>query len=46
MAGWLVFLASGVGFLVSGLLAGDVWVIGGSILFEIGILMLMIDRWS
>lgn len=46
LAGWLVFLASGLGFLVSGLIAGDFWVIGGSILFEVGILIVLLGRQS
>jgi hypothetical protein len=44
LSGWLVFLASGLGFLVSGAIAGDMWVIAGSVLFELGILMLVFDR--
>jgi hypothetical protein len=44
VAGWVVFLLSGVAFLISGLLSGDVWVIGGSILFIFGILAVLVGK--
>jgi hypothetical protein len=41
LAGWIVFLLSGVAFLVSGMMSGDWWVIGGSVLFVIGIVAVL-----
>jgi hypothetical protein len=41
LAGWIVFLLSGVAFLVSGIISGDWWVIGGSVLFVIGIVAVL-----
>lgn len=40
-AGWIVFLLSGVAFLISGIISGDWWVIGGSVLFVIGIVAVL-----
>jgi hypothetical protein len=44
LAGWLLFLLSGVAFLISGLLTRDVWVIVGSVLFVAGIVAVMMAR--
>ena len=44
LAGWIAFLASGVTFFISGLIAGDPWVIGGSVLFSGGIVAVMAGR--
>lgn len=44
LAGWVVFLLSGVAFLISGLLSADLWVIGGSVLFIVGILAVLIGK--
>ncbi len=41
LAGWIVFLLSGVAFLVSGIISRDWWVIGGSVLFVIGIVAVL-----
>jgi small neutral amino acid transporter SnatA (MarC family) len=41
LAGWIVFLLSGVAFLVSGIISDDWWVIGGSVLFVIGIVAVL-----
>ena len=38
--GWVVFLLSSVFFLISGVIAGDWWVIAGSILFLVGIVVI------
>jgi hypothetical protein len=42
LTGWIVFLLSGVAFLVSGILSGDVWVILGSTMFVAGVLAVMV----
>jgi hypothetical protein len=44
LAGWVVFLLSGVAFLISGLLSGDGWVIGGSVLFVLGIVAVLAGK--
>jgi hypothetical protein len=41
LTGWIVFLLSGVAFLVSGLISADPWVIGGSVMFVFGVLAVM-----
>jgi hypothetical protein len=42
--GWVVFLLSGVAFLVSGLMDGDPWVIAGSFLFVLGIVAVLLGK--
>jgi len=44
LTGWIVFLLSGVAFLVSGIISGDWWVIGGSVLFVIGIIAVLLGQ--
>jgi len=44
LAGWIVFLLSGVAFLVSGIISGDWWVIGGSVMFVIGIIAVLLGQ--
>lgn len=44
LAGWIVFLLSGVAFLVSGMRSGDVWVTAGSILFIGGIVAVLVGK--
>lgn len=44
LAGWIVFLLSGVAFLISGIRSGDVWVVVGSILFVGGIVAVLASR--
>lgn len=44
LAGWIVFLLSGVAFLVSGIRSGDGWVIGGSVLFVVGIVAVLVGQ--
>lgn len=41
LTGWIIFLLSGVAFLISGLISGDFWVIGGSVMFVVGVLAVM-----
>lgn len=41
LAGWIIFLLSGVAFLASGIISGDWWVIGGSVLFVVGIVAVL-----
>jgi hypothetical protein len=41
LTGWIIFLLSGVAFLISGLISGDPWVIGGSVMFVVGVLAVM-----
>ena len=44
LAGWIIFLLSGVAFLVSGALSGDAWVVVGSVLFIAGIVAVLVGR--
>lgn len=44
LAGWVVFLLSGIAFLISGLSTGDGWVIFGSILFIAGIVAVLAGK--
>lgn len=42
LAGWVVFMISGVAFLISGVVSRDLWVIVGSVLFEAGIIAILV----
>ena len=41
LTGWINFLLSGVAFLISGLISGVPWVIGGSVMFVVGVMAVM-----
>jgi hypothetical protein len=44
LIGWIVFLLSGIAFLISGIVTADFWVIGGSVLFVFGIVAVLVGK--
>ncbi len=43
---WLLFLASSVLFLASGIVARDPWAIAGSLLFGVGVVLFLVSLWA
>lgn len=42
VAGWLIFVASSLGFIVSAWKAGDMWALGGAVLFFLACIVFLV----